>query len=241
MPDCGGTSCSCAIEVGPGLEITGTGSLSSPFVVTLAGTIQDSLVVEDSPTMDLVLAGSGRPTDPYRLGAIPKIKVQDLIDVIDPEGAPSAGDTIVYVTSGVETPRFEFRPPPPNPAGAVNVGVGITGDGTLGTPIKVNMVSDAAGPTSGLAVYVDTNGDLRATAPVVADVEWGSILDKPDFFPTNAANFDGVLTVAKGGTGQNDLGLVTVGNATKVDGHRVFVQSATPTGAAANDLWFWGA
>lgn len=30
-------------------------------------------------------------------------------------------------------------------------------------------------------------------------------------------------------------------NALKLNGRTVYVQSATPTGMAANDLWFWGA
>lgn len=241
MPDCGGTSCSCTIEVGPGLIITGSGSLSNPYVVSLAGSIEDSLIVEDTPTMDLSLAGGGSPTDPYRLSGTPKLRVQDLLDVIDPEGAPSEGDSIVFVTTGVETPRFEFRPPPPSPPGSVNVGVGILGTGAVGDPIKLNLVSDAAGSTGGLPVYVDTNGDLRATAPVATAVTWGAIEEKPTTFPTTPADFTGVLPVSKGGTGQTDLASVTVGNSTRVGGIRIFVQSATPSGAAANDLWFWGA
>ena len=32
---------------------------------------------------------------------------------------------------------------------------------------------------------------------------------------------------------------VTAGNALKVSGQTVFIQSATPTANATNDLWFW--
>ncbi len=40
---------------------------------------------------------------------------------------------------------------------------------------------------------------------------------------------------------QNSLGgtAVTAGNALKVSGQTVFIQSTTPTANATNDLWFW--
>lgn len=241
MPGCGGTSCSCAIEVGPGLVITGSGGLDNPFVIGLAGTIEDALEVEDTPTVNLQLTGSGSPIDPYRISAYATMSVGDLSDVADPEGGPSAGDTIVWVTAGVPTPRFEFRPPPPNPAGAVNTGPGLAGNGSAISPLVPALAgTSAGGPATGLEVYVDVDGKLRAVAPVATAVTWGSIEEKPATFPTTPADFSGVLPVAKGGTGQNDLMMVSVGNAARVDGHRVFVQSATPTGAIVGDLWFWG-
>lgn len=242
MPGCGGTSCSCAVKVGPGLTLSGSGGLDNPFLISLDGAIEDSLGVQDTPTVNLQLTGSGAPSDPYRLSAFATMSVADLTDVSDPEGGPSAGDTIVWVTAGVATPRFEFRPPPPNPAGAVNVGAGIVGTGALGSPIAAALVGTSAGDpaASGLEVFVDEFGDLRAVAPVATAVTWGSIIGRPASFPTTPDDFTGVLPAAKGGTGVNDLALATVGNAVKVDGHRVFVQSATPSGAVVNDLWFWG-
>lgn len=240
MPGCGGTSCSCSLEAGEGLALSGSGTLDNPWIIELAGGIEDSLVVTDSTTIDFTLAGGGSPADPYRLSANAKLRVADLSDVIDPEGAPSTGDTLVWVTAGVATPRWEFRPPPANPAGAVNVSTGIAGDGSLGAPIRVRLIgTSAGGSTGGLEVYADSAGNLRAVSPGVASVAWTSITGKPSTFPTTPADFTGTLTVAKGGTGQTDLALVTVGNSTKVDGHRVYVQSAQPSGGAANDLWFW--
>jgi hypothetical protein len=241
MPDCGSAACNCAFEVGPGLQLSGSGALSNPFRIELSGTIEDSLTVEDSTTIDLILGGGGSPTDPYRLSAQAKVRVQDLTDVIDPEGSPSAGDSIIWVVDGVAAPRFEFRPPPPNPAGAVNIAAGLVGNGTVGSPLGPSVVNPAAtGSTSGLEVYIDTAGKLRVTAPGVSAVEWSAVQNKPTLFPTDSTNFSGVLAAAKGGTGQNDLSLVTVGNALKVGGVKIWVQSAQPTGATANDLWFWG-
>lgn len=239
MPDCGGTSCSCSIKVGAGLSISGAGSLESPFQIGLSGDIQDSLIIEDSPTVDLVLNGGGSPTDPYRLRAQATVRVVDLVDVVDPEGAPSAGDSLIWVTNGVDEPRWEFRPPPANPAGSVNVSEGLEGLGTLGDPLALALLDSGVDSTGGLEVYVDTAGNLRAVNPGVASVDWGSIDDKPTFFPTNSANFDGVLAANKGGTGSNTLSTITVGNASKVGGRTIHVQSSTPTGAASGDLWFW--
>lgn len=241
MPGCGGTSCSCAIEVGPGLQISGSGALGEPFVISIAGTLEDSLTVLDSPSVNLQLTGVGSPTDPYQLSAIATMRVQDLTDVIDPEGGPNAGDTIVWVTAGVTTPRFEFRPPPANPPGAVNVGVGIEGNGSAGDPITVALVgTNEGGSPGGLEVYADEFGNLRAVAPVATAVTWNSITGKPAAFPATPSTFTGILNVTKGGTGVNNLNDLTVGNAQHVGGNRIFVQSATPTGASANDLWFWG-
>jgi len=228
------------VKVGTGLTLSGSGSLENPFLIELAGGVEDSLITTDSTTIDFTLSGGGSPVDPYRLSANAKLRVSDLTDVVDPEGAPSAGDTLIWVTSGVAVPRFEFRPPPPNPAGSVNTGAGLTGTGAAGSPLAVKMIgTSAGGPTSGLEVYADSAGNLRAVAPSATAVTWASITGKPATFPTTPADFTGTLPVAKGGTGATDLAAITVGNSTKVDGHRVFVQSASPTTGVANDLWFY--
>lgn len=240
MPGCGGTSCSCSVKVGDGLTITGSGALDNPFVIELAGGIEDALVVVDSTTIDFTLAGGGSPTDPYRLSANAKMKVSDLADVVDPEGSPSSGDTLVWVTAGVPVPRFEFRPPPPNPAGSVNTGVGLTGTGAAGSPLAVKLIgTSAGGVTTGLEVYADSAGNLRAVTPVASAVAWDAITGKPSVFAANDGSFSGTLSVGKGGTGSNSLATITVGNSTKVDGHRHYVQSAQPSGGTIDDLWFW--
>lgn len=81
--------------------------------------------------------------------------------------------------------------------------------------------------------------DGAAWNPLTAAVAYGALTGVPASFPTTPADFTGVLPVAKGGTGTTDLSTLTVGNATKIGGRQIFVQSGTPAGAAANDLWFW--
>lgn len=242
MPGCGSTSCACSIKVGPGLAISGTGALDAPFRIELAGLVEESLTVEDSTTIDLRLNGGGSPANPYQLSATAKVRVTDLVDVHDPEGAPSSGDTLVWVTAGVETPRWEFRPPPAAPAGAVNVSSGLQGVGSVGDPIRVKTVSAPGGSTGGLEVYVDSAGNLRAVNPGGSTVSWDTgITDKPTVFPTDSNSFGGILATSKGGTGTNNLADVTVGNALRIDGRVIYVQSSQPSGSShpVNSLWFW--
>ena len=239
MPNCGG-SCSCSLKVGTGLTLTGSGSLDNPFLIQIDGGFQDTFTVEDTATIDLRLNGAGTALDPFVLRADASVSMGQLTDVNDPEGTPASGDTVVWVTDAGD-PHWEFRPPPPNPAGAVNVGPGITGDGTLGAPIKPALLgTTAGGATTGLEVYVDSAGVLRAVPPVASDVDWDSVQDKPTYFPANDGSFSGVLSVAKGGTGVDNLANATVGNSTHIEGRRIYVQSGTPSGTIPlNSLWFW--
>lgn len=240
MAGCSDYGCNCLVKGGEGIAVSGSGTPESPYTVELLGGVSDALQVQDSPTVNFTLNGGGTPANPYVLSAAVTLALTQLSDVADPSGGPNVGDSPVWVGTGPSA-HWEFQPPPVSPAGSTNVSVGLLGTGAIGDPIKVNLVSETPGSTSGLAVYVDTNGDLRAAQPVAGAVDWDDIVDKPTSFPTTPADFTGVLTAAKGGTGQNDLALVTVGNATKVNGVRVYVQSTTPTGMSTNDLWFWGA
>lgn len=242
--------CNCIVRAGNGVNVSGSGTGANPYVVSLAGSGDNLFVVQDTPTVNLTLSGNGTIENPWSLSAAATVAMTQLSDVNDPQGGPNAGDVPVWVTSGV--PHFEFQPPPANP-GVVNVGAGLDGDGSVGAPLTVQVIgTSAGGSTSGLEVYVDSAGNLRAVTPAVASVSWASItgkpstfpgdwnttINKPSVFPTNDANFSGILSVSKGGTGANNLANITVGNSTKVAGHDVFVQSSTPSGTT-NDLWFW--
>lgn len=233
--------CNCVLLAGEGsgLIVTGSGSFRDPYVVDIDSDVAGTFQVQDTDSVNLTLFGQGTPLDPYVLSAAATLKLTQLADVADPQGGPNVGDVPVWVTSGA-TPHWEFQPPPPNPAGAVNVSTGIAGDGSLGAPLHVRMIGTTlGGPTSGLEVYADSAGNLRAVPPVASAVTWASITGKPDTFPTTPDDFTGTLPVSKGGTGATSLASITVGNSTKVDGHRIFVQSATPAGAVLNDIWLW--
>lgn len=238
MATCGDQGCNCLVEGGQGIVVTGGGTAKNPYKVAIEGDLTGTFSVVDTESVNLSLNGQGTGTSPYVLTAVATVRLSNLADVNDPQGGPNIGDVPVWVGGG--TPHWEFQPPPPNPAGSVNTGDGLDGDGTLGAPLEVSVIgTSAGGSTSGLEVYVDRAGNLRAVNPGVSSVAWTSVTGKPSVFPSNDANFSGTLSVGHGGTGSSSLSTITVGNSTKVDGHRIFVQSATPTADAVNDLWFW--
>jgi hypothetical protein len=240
MANCNDQGCTCLVQGGTGVLVTGNGSARDPFTVALDGSLADILTVQDTESINLQLLGSGTLVDPYRLSAFATVRLNDLADVDDPQGGPNVGDVPVWVGSGA-TGHWEFQPPPTVPPGTVNTGAGIDGDGTIGAPISVSVVgTSAGGTTSGLEVYVDSAGNLRAVPPVGSSVTWASITGKPTTFPTTPSDFTGVLPVDKGGTGATALSSITVGNSTLLDSRRVYTQSSTPSGTIPlNSLWFW--
>lgn len=54
---CGSSVCSCLLQQGDGITITGTGSPSNPYVITAVG--GDTITVTDTPSVDLTLTGLG--------------------------------------------------------------------------------------------------------------------------------------------------------------------------------------
>jgi hypothetical protein len=238
MAGCGDQGCACAVVGGAGVIVSGSGAPRDPYRVALEASLEGTFGVEDTSTVNLTLLGAGLPSDPYRLSAVATMKLTQLADVSDPQGGPNVGDVPVWV--GGATPHWEFQAPPANPPGAVNVSTGIIGDGTAGAPIRVRLIgTSAGGTTSGLEVYADSAGNLRAVAPTSSNVDWANVINEPSYFPTNSTNFDGTLAVSKGGTGQTSLTAVTVGNATKIDNRRIFTTSGQPTAENLNDLWLW--
>lgn len=221
MAGCGDSGCNCVINAGNGITITGAGTVASPLVVSRDAI---NLVANDSQTLNLSLSGNGADV-PYQLSGAVTARVQDLIDVID-VGGPSNGEGLVW-----QDDHFVFGLPPVNP-GLLNVGLGLLGDGSVGDPVKVNLQSETLGPTSGLRVYVDTAGDLRAETPTATGVAWTAITDKPTTFPPSSHTHVPSEIV--------NQSLLSVGDSQKVGGHRVFVQSSAPTsGMVVDDLWFY--
>lgn len=239
MAGCTDYGCNCLIQGEGGILVEGAGTPGSPYKVSLVGGLGDALTIEDTPTVNLTLNGGGTPADPYVLSAQSTMALTQLSDVADPQGGPQVGESPVWVGTG-PTAHWEFSLPPANPSGSVNVSTGLAGLGSVGDPLRVKLIgTTAGGPTSGLEVYADSAGNLRAVAGS-GSVAWTSVTGKPTTFPTTPSDFTGTLPVNKGGTGATDLANVTVGNATRVGGIRIYVQSTTPTGMSTNDLWFWG-
>jgi hypothetical protein len=181
---CSDDQCSCLVQSGDGITVSGSGTPVNPYVITadFPG-LAESFQVNDTPTVNLTLRGSGLPSDPFILQADSTLKLTELSDVQDPEGGPAVGESPVWVGSG-SSGHWEFKVPPPAPAGAVNVAAGLGGTGSAVDPIYVRMIgTNAGGPTTGLEVYRDSIGNLRAIPPVSAAVDWSSIDNKPSTFP----------------------------------------------------------
>lgn len=180
MPGCTDT-CSCNIQAGPGITITGSGTPSNPFVVTSGLDLSQALRVNDTDTINLTLTGSGTVQDPFTLRGDATMKLTKLADVSDPEGGPAVGESPVWVGTG-QAGHWEFKTPAPNPAGSVNTGAGLTGTGAAATPLAVKTLNAPGGATTGLEVYVDSAGNLRAVAPLAQAVDWSTIQNKPTEF-----------------------------------------------------------
>jgi hypothetical protein len=229
MARCGDESCSCLVQAGDGIQVSGSGTQSNPYIITSdLPDFSQSLSVRDTATINLTLSGSGREADPFVLSGTSSLKMTDLSDVADPEGGPIVGDVPVWVGAGV-LGHWEFRAPPPAPAGAVNATGGIIGIGSGDDPLKVAVsgvwgVGDLSGlgadTTIGLETYIDVSGKLRVQPPPAGTVDWGSVTGKPTSFAPSAHTH-----TASQITDQSNL------NAGKVNGVRIYstANSTPPT------------
>lgn len=69
---CAGQSCGCSIVNGAGISVTGVGSASNPFIVSIdnaAFSIGSQVKVGDTTTIDMSITGDGTPLDPLLIQA----------------------------------------------------------------------------------------------------------------------------------------------------------------------------
>lgn len=192
--DCAGAQCSCVVIGGSGVTVTGAGSVSNPYIVDADPQLPLRLRVTDTSTVDMHAVGNGTEDDPLVLSADATLAMDDLTNVTAP--APQAGDTLSW--NGQE---WVTGPPPVTPPGAVNVGAGLTGNGSVDAPIAAAVAGVWGTPplntygndsTVGLAVYVDVNGQLRAEPrDTSGEVTWDEIVGKPSAFPTTWSQVSG--------------------------------------------------
>lgn len=142
---CAGTSCSCVIRGSGPITVTGAGSVNNPYTIGGGGI----LLVNDSSTVDMVLTGSGSTTEPYLLSANAAVSLDELTDVSTAGGA--TGKVLAQQSDGT----YALVPPVTASAGALNVGNGLQGDASSGSPLAVKLA-----PSSGL--ISDSTG-LRST------------------------------------------------------------------------------
>jgi len=165
--NCSGSTCSCKLQEGNGIAISGSGSQTDPYVIDATGDIEGTVQFISTPTVEFAVTGSGTTVAPFQVAANAVVNMDELADVNDPTG-PAEGEVPVWTTD-----HWEFKTPAAAPPGAINVGGGITGDGSAGAPIKASvsgiwgqgrMLSPPwpTDSTTGVPVYLDSNGQLRA-------------------------------------------------------------------------------
>lgn len=230
------------IQGGDGIRVEGSGSPSNPYIVmTDLPDFREILEVRDTSSVNLRLQGSGSAADPFILSANTTVKITDLIDILDPEGGPADGETLVRVGTGADG-HWEYKTPPAAPAGTVNVSDGITGAGTIQNPLRARVSGtwgvaplDVYGnnPAVGGLIYLDASGNLRAQPATAGggtadSVSWNNVTGKPTAFPPEQHTHlaaDIVLAEQR----KLDVG--------KVNGSRWTSSATAPTGAIAGDVW----
>lgn len=172
---CGGSTCSCRVVAGAGVEVSGNGSSATPYVIDATGDISGALIAISSDTLQLATTGEGTEANPMQITGHVTMELTDLLDVADP-ATPQEGEVPVWTTD-----HWEFKIPTAAPPGTVNVGAGILGDGSSGSPLMSaisgvwgsgSMAGFPADTTLGTPVYIDAFGQMRARpAPIVKHAE----------------------------------------------------------------------
>lgn len=153
---CAGTSCSCIIVGAGSISVDGAGSQTNPYVVSGGSAVQ----VTDTSTVNLSLVGIGSVTEPYQLSADALVSLNALTDV------DTAGATTGQVLTRQSDGTYKLAPPVTATAGTINVGAGITGDGSSGNALRANLLSNGGLVTSGTGLAIEGNGSWVSWTPI---------------------------------------------------------------------------
>lgn len=175
---CSGSSCGCLLVAGEGISVTGVGSAGNPFVITADALvdISDYIQSANTATVTMSLLGAGTTLDPFIVSAVTTVSTADLTDLTDP-GGPADGDTLIWVGGGGG--HFEYGPATASNA-SISATDGLLGDGTLVDPLHVSisgvwgagqLAGQGLDDLVGAAIYVDSDGALRATPTGLLPVE----------------------------------------------------------------------
>jgi hypothetical protein len=141
MPRCGcaGSSCTCLVQGGTGIGVEGAGTADNPYIITATGDADISGTVQfiDTDTVNFTVSGEGTLAQPYQVRADVTMGLDDLTDVDTATTPPTTN----YVLSWNGT---AWVPAPPNTVdpGSLSVTEPITGDGTTGDPLGLDLVTD---------------------------------------------------------------------------------------------------
>jgi hypothetical protein len=117
--------CGCMVTAGHGIDVTGDGSTKSPWIVSTEG-IAGVVSFVDTDEVDFTVGGAGTTLSPVTIEAsLPLLTF--------------TGGSTGWVLNQQADGTFAPGPPTTAPAGAVNPGFGISGDGSAGNPLRVNL------------------------------------------------------------------------------------------------------
>lgn len=136
MPNCcGGATCACVVEEGPGISIIGSGTAQDPFEISA----DLDLNVVDTTVFNLTLAGAGTVVSPWSLTVAfaATAKLDDLPDVNAP--TPTNAQVLGWDNA---TSKWTPRAPTTAASGSVQHDTSMSGDGSGGSPLSVD--SDTA-------------------------------------------------------------------------------------------------
>lgn len=123
---CQGERCSCALMPGANVQISGSGTIEAPWVVTSLASTAGALYFDDSDEVDFVTTGFGTTSDPLHVTAtLPWVN----------HLSGNVGDVMTRQADGT----WLASPPIVVGSGVVVVGRGLTGDGTVALPLKVSV------------------------------------------------------------------------------------------------------
>lgn len=158
---CGQNGCSCVIEAGLGIAITGSGSVSDPFHIS-AGTEIDG---GDNAVFDVTVAGVGTPVSPWVVSVAyaTTAKLDDIPDVYAP--TPTNGQVLKFNTS---LNRWEAGPPAVVAPGLMLTDESLSGDGSAGAPLQVREATGRGLATSAAGLGLD-DATINETVQHFAD------------------------------------------------------------------------
>jgi hypothetical protein len=121
---CAGDICTCAIEAGAGIGITGSGGFNDPYVISAP--VGSLITFASSGDVTFSVSGAGTGTSPLVITAD--------VRCIDCAATGNPGDVLSRDASGQYVPL-----PVGVPAGTIFVGSGLVGDGSGGAPLRVDV------------------------------------------------------------------------------------------------------
>jgi hypothetical protein len=132
MPSCcgSGSSCSCKISAGSGIEVTGSGTAVDPFVLSASVGFE----AESNDRFTVTITGTGSTGNPYKMSVdyAPTSKLDDVPDVNAP--APTNGQVLSW---NAATLTWVPAAPTTAAAGSVTHDQSLSGDGSVGAPLAV--------------------------------------------------------------------------------------------------------